>query len=323
MKKCLVTGASGFIGQVLCKRLSEEKYFVAAGLHRQFNLESNDLWQEAIHLDLTSNSWGRNPCLNIDTVFHLAGKAHALTETAQCKDEYFQINTEGTRRLLEASQRAGVERFIFISSVKAVGDIEKQPMDEDVIELADTPYGQSKNAAEQLVLQGGYVPHPVVIRPCMVYGNSEKGNLPRMIKAVKKGIFPPLPENHNKRSMVHVDDVVRAAILAAENPKAAGQIYIVSDGQPYSTRQIYDWIRQALDKPASNHSVPMFVLQAAAGIGDLFGRVTGSRFPIDSDALQKLTASAWYSSDKITQELGFVPQHTLKESLPEIIRYLG
>lgn len=318
MKNILVTGGNGFIGRRLCCILKQSGLRVIT-LSRRQNKEDFYNFQ----IDLTADELPPDLFEGIDTVFHLAGKAHALSENLQDPIDYRLINTLATRKVLQAAQQAGVKKFIFFSSVKAVGDGNELKVDESFDVLPDTPYGQSKREAEQLVLHGGYVPHPVVIRPCMVYGNTDKGNMPRMIKAIRKGIFPPLPENHNKRSMVHVDDVVRAAMLAADNPKAAGQIYIVSDGQAYSTRQIYNWIREALDKPASNHSVPMFVLQAAAGIGDLFGRVSGSRFPIDSDALQKLTASAWYSSDKITEELGFVPQHTLKESLPEIIRYLG
>lgn len=215
-----------------------------------------------------------------------------------------------------------MQRFIFFSSVKAVGDGDGQPMDESVETPADTPYGQSKYAAEQRVLHGGYVPHPVVIRPSMVYGNTEKGNLPQMIKAVAKGVFPPLPEMHNRRSMVHVDDVVAAALLAAKNPKAAGQIYIVTDGQAYSTRQIYDWIREALGKQPVTWSVPQAVLTLAAQGGDVISRLRNRRFPLDSDSLEKLLGSAWYSSAKIERELGFRPRHTLKDALPEIVRFL-
>lgn len=156
----------------------------------------------------------------------------------------------------------------------------------------------------------------------MVYGNTEKGNLPQMIKAVAKGVFPPLPEMHNRRSMVHVDDVVAAALLAAKNPKAAGQIYIVTDGQAYSTRQIYDWIREALGKQPVTWSVPQAVLTLAAQGGDVISRLRNRRFPLDSDSLEKLLGSAWYSSAKIERELGFRPRHTLKDALPEIVRFL-
>ena len=173
-----------------------------------------------------------------------------------------------------------------------------------------------------LVLNGDYVPHSVVIRPCMIYGKSHKGNLPRMIKAIERGFFPPLPEVHNHRSMVHVNDVVQAAWLAANKPIAAGKIYIVSDGQSYSTRQLYDWICATLNKKSLPFSIPIFVLNLIASIGDKIGQLRGKRFLFDSDVLEKLRSSALYSSAKIESELGFKARYNLQESLPEIVRYL-
>jgi nucleoside-diphosphate-sugar epimerase len=195
-------------------------------------------------------------------------------------------------------------------------------MDESVTVAAGDVYGQSKWQAEQLVLHGGYVPHPVVIRPSMVYGSTDKGNLPRMIRAIQRGWFPPLPHSPHCRSMVHVEDVVQAALLAAEQAAAAGQIYIVTDEQAYTTRQLYDWIRAALGLAPFNASVPLPLLHALARVGDGIGHVRGRRFVFDTDALEKLTGPALYSSAKIRQQLGFSPQMTLERALPSIIDYL-
>lgn len=314
--KVLLTGANGFIGQVLAKQL------LAAGIEVKALVRNNAInpEMESVALDLTE-AWSINPCTGVDTVFHLAGKAHALSEIATDDEGYRLINTEGTRKLLEAAKQAGVTRFVFFSSVKAVGDMAAM-QDESNQSLPDTPYGHSKRAAEELVLNGGYVPHPVVIRPCMVYGNSDKGNLPRMIAAIKRGFFPPLPEVNNHRSMVHVEDLARAALLAAQNSKAAGQIYIVSDGQPYSTRQLYEWICEALHKKPLPFSLPISGLNLLAKIGDIIGQLRKRRFMFDSDALDKLTGSAWYSSAKIETELGFHAKHHLQKALPEIVGYL-
>jgi nucleoside-diphosphate-sugar epimerase len=259
----------------------------------------------------------------IETVFHLAGKAHDLAENVRDELLYRQVNVEGTRKLLEAARLAGVKRFVYFSSVKAVGIAEQQPMDEAVDVPVDSPYGQSKFEAEQLVLHGGYVPHPVVIRPSMVYGNTQKGNLPRMIKAVRYGLFPPLPDMRNRRSMVYVDDVVRAAIMAAEKPEAAGQVYIVTDGNPYSTRQIVDMIRAALGKPKMAWQLPLGWLKGLAKMGDIIGHSIGRRFLFDSATLEKLSGSAWYSSAKIERELGFRPECTLQQALPGIVHFLN
>lgn len=317
MKTALVTGASGFIGSRLCRFLESQGYSVRT---------CNRTHQGPNNIPLDFMKMAACPpalCAGVDVIFHLAGKAHALAETQQDAAEYRLINTDGTRKLLEAAQLAGVQKFVFFSSVKAVGDSNQQPMDETATVPARDPYGASKYAAEQLVLHGGYVPLPVILRPSMVFGNTDKGNLPRMIHAVRRGMFPPLAESGNQRSMVHVDDLIQAAYLAAEKPQSAGQIYIVTDQQSYSTRQIYDAIRAALGRPPIAWSVPLPLITGLAKFGDGFGRLTGRRFPIDSDSLEKLTGSAWYSSAKIVRELGFQPQHTLWKALPDIIRHLS
>ncbi|GAV19755.1 hypothetical protein MMIC_P0712 [Mariprofundus micogutta] len=316
MKAVLVTGATGFIGQSLCRALLEK------------HIDLHVLGRTVPNVDAQFHLWDMQEALDesvlsgIDTVFHLAGKAHALAETKQSADEYFRINTVATEKLLQVCKQNGIKRFIYFSSVKAVGD-SQNIMDETIVSAAVTPYGQSKRASEKLVLEGGYVPHPVVIRPSMVYGNTEKGNLPKMIQAIRDGKFPPLPEVHNSRSMVHVEDVVKAALLSAECAEAEGQIYIVTDGKAYSTRQMYEWICHALHKPVPAWGMPLFVLNLLAKVGDAIGTMRGKRFVFDSDALEKLIGSAEYSSEKIEQQLGYKAERNLQEALPEIIRYLG
>jgi nucleoside-diphosphate-sugar epimerase len=123
--------------------------------------------------------------------------------------------------------------------------------------------------------------------------------------------------------MVHVQDVVDAALLAAEHPRAAGQTYIVADGRAYSTRQIHEWICDALGQPRPRATVPLVLLKLAARLGDVIGAVRGRRFVFDSQALDKLTRSALYSAAKIQRELGFEPRRDLRAALPEIAAHLG
>lgn len=315
----LVSGATGFIGRVLCQQLREQCVQVRGGMRQV----AEGPWDEVVLFDLATQQLPEDALAGVDTIFHLAGKAHALSETWQDEEEYFHINTEGTGALLEAAKSAGVRRFVFISSVKAMGEGGNVCQDESEVCRPETPYGRSKLAAERLVLEGGYVPEPVVLRLSMVYGSSRKGNLPRMIEAVAKGRFPPLPELSNRRSMVHVKDVVQAALLAAGKPAAVGQTYIVTDGQACSTRQMYEWICEALDKPVPAWTIPKSMLKVLAKVGDGIGRILGRRFLFDSDALDKLIGPACYSSEKIQRELGFRPMWDLRSALPEIVADLG
>ena len=254
-----ITGASGFIGYALCSQLFEQ------GWHLRVLLRKNLMgpWHETVIGDLEI-SLPRDLLKDIDVVFHLAGKAHTLSENNQDIGEYFSINKEGTLKLLEAARSSGVRRFVFFSSVKAINEGSSQCLNETSPCLPVTPYGKSKREAERLVLEGNYVPEPVVLRLSMVYGPSTKGNLPRMIESIAKGHFPPIPEFGNKRSMVHVEDVVRAAFLAAERPETIGQTYLVTDSQPYSTRELYEWICQALGKPIPGWRIPEGVLRGLA-----------------------------------------------------------
>lgn len=317
-KLALITGASGFIGRVLCQQLRERRVKVRAGMRQM--LEGP--WDEVVSYDLASQKLPEDALAGVDTVFHLAGKAHALSETCQDEEQYFQINAEGTSTLLQAAKDAGVRRFVFFSSVKAMGEGADDCQDESASCRPETPYGKSKLAAEILVLEGGYIPEPVVLRLSMVYGCSRKGNLPRMIEAVRKGHFPPLPEVGNQRSMVHVEDVVQAALLVAEKPAAVGQTYIVTDGRAYSTRQLYEWICKVLDKPVPVWTISPGLLKVLAKMGDGIGRMRGRRFLFDSGALDKLIGSACYSSEKIERELGFRPKLDFHSALPEIIAHL-
>ena len=140
-----------------------------------------------------------------------------------------------------------------------------------------------------------------------------------MIVAIEYGRFPPLPETGNKRSMVHVDDVVQAALLTATSPHANGKTYIVTDDRTYSTRHIHRSICQALGKRVPRWSIPIFFLRVMAKVGDFIGFVTRRRFVFDFGTLEKLLGSAWYSSEKIRRELGYRPKRAFDDSIEEIV----
>lgn len=320
-RTALVTGATGFVGGPLARLLQAEGWNVIAGLHAGHATARRIEWAETFALDLRDPEPLHLPP-GIDTIFHLAGKAHDLAEIAQEESEYTRINTDGTRRLLVAASEAGVRAFVYFSSVKAAGYPllrGRDPMDENSNAPPETEYGRSKRAAEQLVLQGGYVPHAVVLRPSLVYGPSAKGNLEKMIAAVRAGRFPPIPEIGNRRSMVHVEDLCHAAILAATHPAAAGRRYIVCDGRPVSTRELFVWICEALERPVPTWTVPLAFLRFCGTAGDVIGRARGRRYLFDSEALNKLIDDAYYSSALIERELGWRPGKRLRDSLPGII----
>jgi len=316
--RVLVTGGSGFIGRRLVATLTQRgtditilsRYPSPAGMECK-----------TVAGDLTRPETLEDICNGFSVVFHLAGDAHAIDRLDGDNERLsWRMTVEGTRALINQSIKAGVSRFLFFSSVKAMGEGGKVCLDETAISSPVTSYGKAKREAEKIVLDACQRGLPsTVLRLPMVYGPSCKGNLPRMIQAIARGLFPPLPEIGNKRSMVDVRDVVEAALLAANNPVATGKIYVVTDGQTYSTRQIYEWICAEVGRPVPRWTIPLSLIRFAAYAGDMIGRIRGRRFFFDTEALDKLTSSAWYSSDKISRELNYQPAHTLMSSIHEIV----
>jgi nucleoside-diphosphate-sugar epimerase len=318
----LITGASGFIGQRLLAHLVELRIPVRVLVRDPEKFRAN-LPRESIYPgDLVAPETLAGVCAGIDTVYHLAGYAHAQSK-GESGDalKHERVTVEGTRHLLEDAARHRVRRVLYVSSVKAMGEGGPACLDETTEALPTSVYGRTRLAAEKMVHAAGTPPgvHACVLRLPLVYGRGSKGNLLRLIAAIDRGWFPPVPRIENRRSMVHVDDVVRALLLAAANPQARGQTYIVTDGEVYSTRMIYEWVCIALGRTVPTWSVPISLLRLTARLGDAIGRLSHKPFPINSGALEKLLGSAWYSSKKISHELGFTPEHTLKEAIPEMV----
>jgi len=320
----LITGATGFIGQRLISELERKNVGIIALMRNPS--KAHEFWPQggvsARYGDFDIPETLKNSCVGAQIVFHLAGYAHAVdSRDAETENHHRRITVDGTRHLLAEAVKAGVKRFVYISSVKAMGEGGMSCLDETSGFAPVTNYGKARYQAEQFVLETAakFGMEGVILRLPMVYGPGIKGNLPRLIQAIDHGRFPPLPETGNKRSMVDVRDVVQAAILAATNPSATGKIYIVTDGQAYTTRQIYEWICAVLGRPVPRWVIPLVLLRFAAYIGDTIGRLSRRRFILDTDALDKLLGSAWYSSEKISRELGYKPAYTLKDSLPEMV----
>ncbi len=310
----LVTGASGFVGRALCGALRAQGR--VRGLFRR---AADGPWDESVLADLASEV-PAGALDGVDTVFHLAAKTDDGRTPLSDEGVFHRVNTEGTARLVEAAVAAGVERLVLVSSIKAMGPTGGACMDETFPARPTTPYGRSKKAAEDLVLGERRLRHVCVARAVPVYGPGSKGNLARMIEAVNRGMFPPLPKTSNARSMVHVEDLVRALCLCAEKPEAAGRVFIVTDGRKYTTREVYEWVCGAVGKKKPRWAVPPFALRAAGSLGDAVERARGRPFAINSGMVERLLGSACYDSSLVSRTLGFSPLWDLERALPEMAR---
>ena len=318
MTRALVTGASGFIGRHLAASLHSGG-FAVLGLAREGSRARMPEGVETAIGDIRDASAVRAGVEGCDTVFHLAAFAPGASGGEPDAEVCRQVNVEGTRILVEAASRAGVGRVVFFSTVKAMGESTRGVADESTQPQPADVYGTTKLEAEKIVLEatraGG--PAGVCLRPVLVYGPGQKGNMERLFAAIERGRFPPLPEGTGKRSLVHVSSLVEAALLAARRPEAGGQCYIVAD-LALSARQLQAAVCRALGREAPGRGLPLSAFRAAAMAGDVIGRLGFRRVPFDSERLEKLFAPAQYSAEKIRRDLGWRPRVDFDAALHEI-----
>ena len=293
--KLLITGVTGFIGQRLAK---------AIGVNIRVLSRKKQPNYETVVCDLKSELIPDNALDGVSTVFHLAGFAHDLRDANKNKNLYHKVNVDATVRLAELAVKSNVKRFVFVSSVKAGGSpifgacaSEKNQDDPEEI------YGDTKREAELKLLKIGRESgiHVSIIRPSLVYGPNVKGNLQLMLSGIKKGWFPPLPETGNKRSMIHVDDLVRAILLVADDTRANGEIFIATDATPHSSRDIYNAMCNVLGKSIPKWSIPKSLFDMASLMN-----------PRIKYKLNKLLGDECYSSAKL-EALEFKAKKSLKD----------
>lgn len=326
-KRVAVTGATGKLGQRLVAALIERGVQVKA-LTREPRRAAErfpDPRIEWIRGDLT-NPGSLPPLLaSTNVLFHLASHSPGPGAVGIYQaSEHWQVSAEGTAHLLAAAAQAAVPTRIYLSSVMAMGAgtrADGAPADELTEARPASLYGLAKRAAELQLLTAGTASgqRATVLRAPMVYGIAGEGNLVQMITAIARGRFPTWPRHENLRSAVHADDLVAALLLAAEHRAAAGRLYLVTDGQPFSTRWLDQQIRQALGRSTGRGGLPLGVWRAAAAVGSLLERVSRGRMPLTRERLDKLRANAHYSSARIEHELGFRASHSLASVLPGLV----
>jgi len=295
MKNCLVTGGTGFIGLRLVSALRCNVRLLSRFHRSNVDTVICDLKKDLIPIDTL---------IGIDTVFHLAGFAHDMRDASKIADLYYKVNVSATVQLANLAVKSGVKKFVFVSSVKAGGNppLGTCANEKDQKNTEDV-YGKTKREAELKLLEIGQVSgmHVSIIRPSLVYGPDVKGNLKSMLLGVKKGWFPPLPETGNRRSMIHVDDLVQAILLVSEDKRANGEIFIATDGTPYSSREIYNAMCDVTDKSIPKWSVPKILFDIASLVS-----------PRIKYKINKLLGDECYSSAKL-EALRFKAKKSLKD----------
>ncbi len=302
--KILVTGASGFVGQCLIKAL-KLKNISFVGIVRQFSHPNFDGMAEVADFSIP-DIW-QKPLTHCDIVIHLAARVHVMREVTENPLEAFlSVNLHGTLNLAQAAAKAGVKRFIYVSSIKVNGEYtENKPFSEHDIPNPQDPYANSKYQTEIKLLELAKTTamEVVIIRPPLVYGAEVKANFLQLMSLVKRSFPLPLACIKNQRSMIYVGNLVDAIITCATHPKAANQLYLVSDNELVSTPQLVRELAHALGKKSLVLPFPIFLMKFLAW---LFGKST---------TVDRLTQSLVIDISKIRKELDWEPPHTMEQGL--------
>ena len=271
MSCILVTGANGFVGSKLCQVLIDNSDTVHAITRRQnFPLETSTLKYFSVNNIGSDTQWER-ALDRVDCVIHLAARVHVMLDSSSNPLAiYREVNTVGTMNLARQALKAGVKRFIYISSIKVNGEsTSKNTSFKASDETFPTdPYAISKYEAEQQLfeLTKNTNMSIVVIRPPLVYGPGVKANFFSMMRWVNKEIPLPLGLIHNKRSLVALDNLVDLILVCSTHKAAVNQVFLVSDGNDLSVTQLLQSMAKALDKTSRLIPVPVWLLRLGATI---------------------------------------------------------
>lgn len=275
-----ITGASGFVGQNLIKYLS-------SSTHQIYPINRDNL--QTLNLNLQSGS----------VIVHLAGKAHDLRK-APVEQEYYDVNLLLTKKLFDHFLHSEAKIFIFISSVKAAADkVVNHKLDENHECSPQTHYGKSKLLAEQYILSK-VMPagkHFYILRPCMIHGPLNKGNLNLLFNVVRSGIPYPLAAFYNKRSFLSIENLCFVILELINQKTIVSGIYNVSDDETLSTNDVIRIFASTLGKKVRLLKVPKTLVKILANVGSLLN------LPLNNERLEKLTESYIVDNEKIKRAI--------------------
>jgi len=309
MPRILVTGANGFVGNALCRRLIADGHSVIASVRSS---ESAANLPSGIAATFTQplspeTDWSR-ALSGVNVVVHLAARVHVMHESASDPlSEFRRINVEGTRRLAQCALSCGIKRFVFLSTIGVNGNVTspEKPFTEQDVPAPHNDYSRSKLEAEQMLrsLAADSSMNLVILRAPLVYGPSNPGNALLLFQAVHRRRSLPLASVRNLRSLIYVGNLVDAITLCCTHPRASGQTYLVSDGDDVSTPELIRRIAAAFGQSARLFPFPPALMSFAAAL-------LGKRA-----AAERLLGSLTVDSSRIARDLTWRPPFTVQQGL--------
>lgn len=302
--RVLLTGATGFVGGALLRYLSTAGACVVAAVRSSGTRRFSERVFEVGDISADTQWASALECITV--VVHTAARAHMSQEVSSDPlAEYRGVNVEGTLNLAHQAAAAGVQRFVFISSIGVNGNINVRPFTALDAPHPVDPYAQSKWEAEQGLwrIQQETGMEVVIIRPPLVYGPEAPGNFGSLVRWVGKGIPLPLGAIHNRRSLVGIDNLVDLIVRCIDHPAAANQVFLAGDGRDLSTTELLRLVGDAMGRPARLIPVPAGVLKLSAA---LLGRKAMA---------QRLLGFLQVDISQTCETLGWQPPFTVEEGL--------
>jgi len=284
-KILLISGLTGFVGTNLQKYLGQEFDLKAVPRIKYSKLEE---FNNYFKINNTNSA-----------IIHLAGMAHDLKKVSKPED-YYKVNTDLTKIIFDKFLLSNTKIFIFLSSVKAVADEVYDILTEETLPNPSTHYGKSKLQAEQYILSKK-IPDDkrvYILRPCMIHGPGNKGNLNLLFKLISKGIPWPLGAFYNKRSFCSIDNLMFIIKELIERDDIPSGVYNVADYEALSTNDVISILAESQNKKSKIWKVSKGLIQFLAKLGDIL------RLPLTTERLQKLTESYVVSNQKIKSAIG-------------------
>jgi len=318
--KALVTGATGFIGSHLVELLLQKNYAVKVLLRKT----SDTVWLkglpiEYVYGDLFDADALKQAVIGVDYVYHSAGVTKAKT-----KEDYYRGNAEGTRNILDAVQRhnPGVRRFVQVSSQTAVGPSPSRvPVKEDADPHPITTYGMSKRKAEEECLGGALTVPVTIVRPPAVYGPRDK-DIYEFFSTMSRGLQPMVGMGEKYVSLIHVGDLVRGILMAAESEKAAGGTYFISSKDVYGWKEIGEVTRRVLGKSAIRVRIPEFGIYVIATFAEFFALFSSKPALINYEKARDMVQDYWTcDGSKAKRDFGYEQEISLEEGIRSTVQW--
>lgn len=311
--KVLLTGANGFVGRELCTELLRHGHWVRGALRKKADLfaKANEV-EYVVVGSIDANTQWNTALMGCDVVVHLAARVHVMRdETSNPLAGLREVNTEGTLNLARQATQAGVKRFVFVSSIKVNGEGRDDPYHETDAPAPEDAYAISKWEAElglhRIAQETGL--EIVILRPPLVYGPGVKANFLRLMHAVARGWPLPLGAIRNRRSLLYLGNFVDAIRVCIAHPGAAGQTFLLDDGQAVATPELVRAVARAIGCPVRLLAVPIALLRLA-------GMLLGKRAVV-----ARLTCSLFVDSTSIRTRLGWTPPYSMEAGLVATVAF--